>query len=476
MRWKYLTLATALAVASMPSHGEDLLDALQQATANDPVLAQAGAQLRSVQENVPQARAQLLPQISAGMTLSQASGNNSSSSSSSSYLGSGSNYLCNGLTAGTGTYDCSELTDTGSTAVARGHTRTRDVSATLNQTIFNMAKFADLKAAHAQVRAQNDTYDAALQSMYVNVATAYFNVLTDEDALQYAKASEDAYRRSYDQASAQFKAGVAAITASLQAKASYEAAKAQTITAQNTLDDAREALRQLTDQPVGTLKKLRDEIPLDPPTPNDPQDWVRMAQDHNPTLAADRNTVEAADHDISAARAGHLPTISATITRGKDSSWFEHGSSADISGNGRYGTTIGVTLSVPIFSGGAIQSQVRQSIANRDEAQDSAESDRRQVVRNTLNYYRSVLAGISEVQSARASLDASRKSLEATRAGYGVGTQTMTDVLLAIQTLSSSENSYSQARHQLVLDELLLKQAAGTIGPQDMAEVNSLLQ
>jgi outer membrane protein len=104
------------------------------------------------------------------------------------------------------------------------------------------------------------------------------------------------------------------------------------------------------------------------------------------------------------------------------------------------------------------------------------EQQRRQIVRDTLNYYRSVIAGIAQVSSAKASVDSGRKALEATRAGFDVGTQTLTNVLLAIQTLTSSESTYSQARHQFILNKLLLEQTAGTASVKNMEAINSLLQ
>jgi outer membrane protein len=183
--------------------------------------------------------------------------------------------------------------------------------------------------------------------------------------------------------------------------------------------------------------------------------------------------VETAQHNITAARAGHLPTISANVSYGKSASWYQN---ADIHPINRPTTTIGLTLSVPLFSGGAIQSRVRQSIYQRDAATDAMELQRRQVVQNTLNYYRSVLAGISQVESGKASVESGQKALEATRAGYEVGTQTFTDVLLAIQTLTQSESTYSQARHQLILNKLLLQQAAGTADYKDIESINALLK
>jgi outer membrane protein len=474
MRLKLLTLALALAAISLPSHGEDLLGAYREAHANDPVLAQADAQNLATREGVPQARALLLPQISASFGLNQSSGNNSSNSLESGQ--SGNNYLCSGIGAGIGTYDCTGLSSSLGGTSSSGNERSRTLSGELDQVVFDFSKIAGLRAAHSTADASEQTYQSAAQDLYIRVATAYFGVLTDEDALIFAKANEDAYKKQYDQADAQYKAGIAAITGAYQAKAAYEAAKAQTITAQNTLSDAREALTQITGKPVGDLKKLRQDLPLDPPAPSDPDAWVQDALKYNPSVLSQQYSVVAAEHDIAVARSGHLPTINATVTRGKTTDWLENGSAAGFTGNGRFGNTIGLTLSVPIFSGGAVQSRVRQSIDQRDAAQDSLESARRLVVRTTLNYYRSVLADIEEVQSGKAAVDSGQKALDATRAGYSVGTETIIDVLNAIQTLTSAENTYSQARHQMVLDKLNLKYSVGTIEYKDIEAVNTLLQ
>ena len=458
MRLKLLTLAIALAALSPLSHGEDLIDTYREARANDPVLSQADATRLATGEGIDQARALLLPQISAGLTVQQSSGGNS-----------GTNQNNTGTGVGTGTTTGVTTTD------GVGHIRTRDVSATLSQTVLDLSKIADLKAAHSQANAQDQLYSAAEQALFVRVATAYFGILTNQDALTFAKANEESFKQSFEQADQRYKVGLSAVTDSYQAKAQYEAAKAQTITAQNTLNDAREALSQITGKPVGELKRLRQDLPLDAPVPADANAWVQDAMKYNPTLLSQVDSVEAAEHNISAARAGHLPTITATVSRSKTTQWLEHGS-ANYAGNGDYGTVAGLTLSVPIFSGGATQSRVRQSIYQRDEAQDSAESERRQVKRDTLNYYRSVVAGISQVESGKSAVDSGEKALDATKAGFSVGTKTITDVLLAIQTLTSSESSYSQARHQFVLNKLLLKQSAGTIEYKDIQGVNGLLQ
>ena len=472
MRLKLLTLALVLAAVSLPSHGEDLLDAYRDARANDPVLAQADATRLATSEGVPQARALLLPQIGASLSLSQA--NNGQSGFDQGGFGTGTdNYLCSGIAAGTGSYDClGPLTPSGAQGNT-GHIRTRGINGTLSQTVFDFSKYANLKAAHSAANAQDSTYEAALQNLLVRVTAAYFTVLNDEDQLTFAKANEDAFKRQFDQADQQYKVGLSAITNVYQAKAYYENARTQTIATQNTLDDDKEALRVITGKPVTALKKLRDDLPLQPPSPNDPDSWVKQAEQNNPALLAQKENVETAEHNITAARSDHLPTITASVNYGKNTSWYQN--PVSYGSNRPASTTVGLTLNVPIFSGGLTQSRVRQQIYLRDAATDAMELQRRQVVQNTLNYYRSVLAGISQVESGKASVDSGQKALEATRAGFEVGTQTFTDVLLAIQTLTQSESTYSQARHQFILNKLLLQQAAGKADLKDIQEINALL-
>ncbi len=157
MRLKLLTLALALAAVSLPSHGEDLLDAYRQARANDPVLSQADATRLVTGEGVSQARAVLLPQISAGLTLSQTNGGGSSASTATDPT-TGLPILINGQT---------------------GHSRTRSINGTLSQTIFDFSKYANLKAAHSAANSQDETYEAALQNLLVRVTAAYFTVLNE---------------------------------------------------------------------------------------------------------------------------------------------------------------------------------------------------------------------------------------------------------------------------------------------------------
>jgi outer membrane protein len=222
------------------------------------------------------------------------------------------------------------------------------------------------------------------------------------------------------------------------------------------------------------LKKLRDDLPMQAPKPDVEKDWVDAALQTNPTILAARYAVSADEHKVSAARAGHLPTLTAGVGYNKFGQW-----SNAMPGTSVYGpatTTVGLTLNIPLFSGGLTHAQVKQAIYQRDADQGVLESQRRQAARDASNYFNLVVDGIDQVESARQSVEAAKKSLESMRAGYAIGTQRLTDVVIAIANLAEVQSQYSLARHQFILNKLLLKQAAGTIDVRDLEAVNGLLQ
>ncbi|WP_018971663.1 TolC family outer membrane protein [Rudaea cellulosilytica] len=461
-----LAAALAVAVLSSPLRAEDLTQIYTQAREADPTLAAADANRLATKEGSPQARAALLPQIngSYGYSRSDTGGNSTApelvtqNDGSSQYevLSSGS-YLRN---------------------------RSRPAAVQLNQVLFNWADITRLRGANALSEGADFTYDAASQDLLVRTATAYFNVLTAEDQLTFSQANEKSLQKQLDQADERFKVGLSAITDVHVARAQHDSAVAGVIVAQNNVETQREALVQIIGKSFGDLKKLRDPVPLDKPVPAEMQAWVDLASKQNPSLASAQKSVDSAEYGIQTARSGHYPTLNATLQRQVTPGWGNStyfgpngASEGPLHGNSVTGNTaIGVTLSIPIFSGGLISSQTRQAVYQRDAAQDQLEITRRGVLANTRNAYRTVISGISEVEAAKAAVVSAQSAVDATQAGFEVGTKTILDVLTSQSQLVSAQSSYSQARHNFVLSGLLLKQAAGSIAVKDLDAVNALLQ
>lgn len=449
-------IATLGLAGAASAHAEDLMDAYRQALQADPVLMQAEAQNRIGHEGMVQSRAALLPQINGSVSFNDNHGTQSGAQVFQTPSGP-------------------MLQDT--TTHSAGRSRTESVG--LQQVLFDLGRFSQLRASKATAAAANAQYAAAEQNLIVRVASAYFLVLTDEDQLRYAQANQKALQKQLDAAQAKYAVGLAAITDADSARAQEAAAAAAVIQAQTTLYNDREALAQITGQPPADLKALTDNLPLDRPQPDNVEDWVKTALASNPSLQAQRDQVDASQHQITAARAGHLPTLDASVSYSRNPSWG--GAGLDASGLPRgdsrtTGTTLGLVLSVPLFAGGATQSRVRQAIAQRDQAHDLMVQDQRQIVATTRNAFNSITAGISEVEAQKAALNSAQKALQSTEAGYEVGTQNIVNVLLAQQTLFQAQSAYSQARHAYVINQLDLKYAAGTLSVKDMQAVNALLQ
>ena len=450
-------LCFALALAASGSVGAaDLMQAYELARQSDPQLAAAESQRLATAEGVNQSRAALLPQVSASARFNDSSGESTSFGAQPDVDGN--------LVFGRNT--------------TNSDSRSRSWGIDLQQSLYDHRNYTRLRASRARAEAATADYDAAVDALALRVAQAYFNTLTAIDSLVFARADERAVKRQLDQAEQRFEVGLTAITDVHEARARFDGSRAGAIAAENALDDAREVLAELTGQYLGNLRGLDDSFSPSAPEPASLDAWVQTALGENPLLRSRLLALEASQQDVATARSGHLPTLGMGVSVGRDYGWGERrlASGVVVPGNseGR-DTSIGVTLNVPLFAGGATQSQVRQAIFGRDGAEDRLEQERRAVTRQTRSAYRAVIAGIAETEARRQALVSARSALEATEAGFEVGTRTIVDVLLAQQVLTSAQRDYSNARHGFLVNTLQLKQSAGVIDVRDIAAVNRLL-
>jgi outer membrane protein len=353
----------------------------------------------------------------------------------------------------------------------------------VDQVIFDMGAFSRLRSERTLSRAADFTLESAGDSLITRTSKAYFDVLVAIETLSAAEAQEAALKKQFDFASKRLEVGLAPITDVHEARAQYDSARANTILVRNALEDAYQALAEITGQPVANLKALPDDFEPQLPAEGDAEAWVATALQNNPALQATELQVQASDYDVDTARSQHLPTLTFGGSYGRNASWGESTFSSDNPpfsstfplGNESRGPSFGVTLNVPIFSGGAIQSRVRQAVAQRDVAQDQLEQQKRALVRNTRNAYQTLVAGISEVEARRLALVSAQSAYEASQVGLEVGTRTVIDVLINQQNLFDAQRQYALAKYNFLQNRLLLEQAAGTLDIEDVQEVNRLL-
>ncbi len=302
------------------------------------------------------------------------------------------------------------------------------------------------------------------------MATRYFLVLGAIDNLAFVRADKAALTRTLDQAKQQFEVGLAAITDTLKAQAAYDISISDEINAEQLLADAEEALRELTGELPGGLSVLNAEIPLLEPKPADQDEWVAAAIDQNPLMLAAQAATETARQEVQVQRSGHYPSVDVTADYSYRDNRF--GGFQDLQRND---SAIGLQMNLPLYQGGLTSSRTREQRALLEEAQEQQEQQYRAIARQTRDNYRGIVSGISRVNALERAIESNEKAYEAATAGFDVGTRDIVDVLDAQRELLRARRDHARSRYDYLLNSLRLKQAAGILGEQDLAEINGWL-
>jgi outer membrane protein len=446
-RIKLLVVAASGALFASPVGAVDLVGVHDLAVQNDPRLKAASFRLDAAGENRAIARSNLLPQIGAD---------------------------------GTWTRGDSDVKVSG-VLVSEADTDTSSYGVSLFQSIYDHANYERLDIARSQTSQAEATYEIAYQDFLLRVAERYFLVLTLTDTVTFAEAEEKAFQRQFEQAEQRFEVGLTAVTDVHEARASYDNARARAIVARNDLEDAKEALRELTGQYFDSYDALQPQLPLVEPDPVDADQWVDIALQNNPYVLAARYAVDVAENTMQLERSGHYPTLgfSAGWNRFTNNEFVIRDDfqrpigTTDLRNDD---TSFRLLLDIPIYQGGRVNARTRQARYLLDATGQDLDDTQRGVVRETQNAYRAVLAGIQEVQAFEQASISAESALEATQAGFEVGTRTIVDVLIAEQRKYQAQRDNSVARHAYIIRHLRLKSVAGLLDSEDLAVVNQLLQ
>ena len=432
-------LTFSLSVATQAALATDLMDVYQQSLVNDPIFQAAKSTQLSKQETLPQNRASLLPNLSASANTAK-------------------NY-----------YHTLDAIGTSATAYPDSvKYNSNGYTINLTQSLINFGNWMKVSQADASVKQANADFGTATQDLIIRVARAYFNVLLAQDNLTFAHAEKAANARQFEQAKQRFEVGLSTVTTVYDAQAAYDKSVAQEITAENTLHNNQEALRQLTSSSYSDIENVKIALPLLTPQPADIQQWLDASQKYNLSLLSQRYATEAARQNIKVNNAGHLPTIDAigsyTRTNGAN-----------------YGTlnakqaAIGIQLNVPLFQGGLVASKTRQAEDDYATASANRENTYRSVMVTTRQKFNDVLAGISKIKADRQAVLSTQSSSNSTEEQFRVGTSTMVDVLLAQKSVFDAKRNLASDEYTYLLDTLLLKQSAGTLSPNDLQAINQWL-
>ncbi len=347
----------------------------------------------------------------------------------------------------------------------------------LTQPLFRADAWFDYDASQFQTESARADYNLAQQQLILDVATAYFNVLRARDTVITTRAAEAAIQRQYEQAQERFDVGLIAITEVYEARASYDDTRSQRIVAENQLNIAQEQVARLTGEFPEEIENLRQNFPLGRPEPMDPSAWETTALDQNWSVQSALYDLNVSEANLKSAKAGHYPTLDLNASYGKTKTDGLEDPSAFLAQ--RDGTTtqgvIGVTLNVPLYTGGGTQAGVRQRRSLVTVAEQSLKTVRRDVRVSTRSLFLTVNNNIETASALEQTIVSRRSALDATRAGYEVGTRNIVEVLDAERAYYVALRDYANSRYDYVINTLQLKQAAGTLSPQDLVALNNWL-
>ncbi len=433
------------------AQANDLLQLYHEAQSHDATLQAALAQRDAAIESKPQALAALLPQVSATASAER--------------LRIGEQLLAPQQVAGTTITGC-QIAAGAATQVCFGDGHGYGLS--LSQTLWSFQSFSLLREASASAAAAEANLLAAQQALLLRVAQAYFGILAARDALATNQGARDAYREELNHARAREQTGVGPRSDSEQAQSYYDGTEQGVIDAQNALNDAELLLTEVTGSTAMKIAPLRETIPLESPDPASVEDWVNAALKDNPQVRAAQLQAAAADRDIDAKWGKAMPSI--VLTGGRTRAWQD----LTIGGN-QADDQIGVSVTWPLFQGGAVASQVRQSRAIWRQALAQYAGAQRDTERVTRSSYRDVVTGVGRIAAARRSVDSAGVAMEADRRNLEFGTGGEFNLLSAQNLYYGAQRLYSQTRYDYLTALLTLKQQAGRLSEADLAAIDALL-
>jgi len=339
--------------------------------------------------------------------------------------------------------------------------------------VYSAPLWESLTQAKLSVKQSEAQLAQARSDLLVRVAQAYFDVLAAQDALTALRENKKAVSEKLAQAKREFEVGTKTIVDTHEAKARYDQIDAQEQVARGDLAVKQSALRVIIGHDAGQLQALRDPVQLDPPQPNDIDTWARNAEDANNSVLAARAATEIARHETKRARDAYLPSVNIT---GGIQYQRSTGSLYIPVTNNTTASNLGITLTVPVFTGGAIQSRVREAHAREDRADQDLELARRTAGQAARQAYTGVDYGLAQVQALESAELSAKTQLDSTRLGYQVGVRINLDVLNANTQLFNTQRDLKKARYDFLVSGLKLKAAAGALQDEDIQTVNALLQ
>ena len=443
MKFNKILLACGLAFFAHSASADNLQQIFQQALTKDPLYLEAQANRDAALEKITEQEAANLPQI--------------------------------GLSADLGYGITSDYTTANTTS--NGNALTGSVGIGLTQSLYEESNFINVSQAAKQAEQSELAVQAELQNLILRVANAYFSVLSANDTLEFSNRNKEAVERQLEQTTQRYNVGLTDKTDVLEAQSSFDLSVADVINAENTLANSYESLTEitgLTHIDIATLNTKR----FSPTAPDGQRDnWLATANNQNLAIQIQRIAKQIAEGNVELASSADNMSLNLVANAGaKYTSYGDDNNSGIDAESTVSSANIGIEFSMPLYTGGAVTSAKKQAAYQVTASQEQLTRASREVQTKIRTFYNNVTAGLSSIKAYEQTVKSSQSALEATQAGFGVGTRTIIDVLDATKTLYQSKQSLSASRYSYIISMLQLKQAAGTLNAEDIDLVNAGLE
>jgi outer membrane protein len=427
--------------AAHVAHAEDLLAVYKLARDNDPTYASARYALDAVREKIPQARANLLP-------VAAVTANDGNTRADTAF---------------------SDLPPVDRNMKSWGWTLQ------LTQPLLRPENVYAYKESGYLLEQAEAQFAQAQQDLLLRTAQAYFAVNVAQDAIGAADSQVAALEEQLAQVSRGVKLGTHSQTDIDDTKSRLGSAKSQRVAAQNDLESAYADLEKIVGTRIEHLAGLQSDFAPPRPVPADLRSWMEQARGANPAVVGQRAALEAARQDIKKNRAGHLPTLDLVANVGSNYSSHSLTTPDDFSTRASQ-HEVGLQLTLPLYSGGAVNSKIREATATMQKTQADLEAASRQAATDAQQAYAGVMNGLAQVDALNTAVDSGQSAVKGNRVGYKLGIRINVDVLNAQQQLFSAQRDLSKARYETLFQGLKLKAATGALGEQDLMAVNAILR
>jgi outer membrane protein len=437
----FLVLAVFFLAAGTKAYSEDLLDLYRQAIDHDPLFKGASYERLALKEGLKQARGRMMPDVSL---------------------------------EGVGSRTDQDIVHTTNPVFESGVANygSQLYTAKLVQPIFRYSLYIEAKQATNLSKRADVDLEIAKQDLIIRVAQAYVSALAANENMAAAEAERKDVEVFYGRAKTRYESGLAPDTDLRDAEARLAVVSAQVVKADNDYRDALEALSEITGSPVTALNGLREELPLIPPDPDNPEDWVNVGLEHNLKIKSVQYDLDVAKEEVARQEAAHYPTLD---LMGR---YYRNDMGGSLFGGGATVDTkdVTLTLTVPIFEGLIISSKTREAKDRYEKGRQIFEQQKRATIRQVNTFYNGVKSALSRAKALKVSVDAQTLLVAAKEQGYKSGMYASLAVLDAARDLYLYRRDYAQSRYEYIINDLKLKQAVGTLSESDVVAVNEWLR